>query len=236
MKSYIIKSFILLALLFFGTYCKDNTHKFEKYDLKAFSIDIPNNWSYKKKKGIDSFIGIFKNNDQTLYFDYSEIGAQAKIKSTEDYLIYRLWVSAKGCLFCNDSLLNNSGENISSLLNPNVWWVVKVDDNLKKNYPESEYIAKLSVDNMVKVIGFNIPKDFKIRIIEQYVMGNYLVKICEKKSKNKRKTFYASYESLNSLGGLMIIAENIHGDDSKLIIKAFKSVTFPEPLDGARME
>ena len=57
----------LLAIILLATNREDS----KILDLKAFTIEVPENWSYVKKRGIDSFVGAIAMDDQdTLHFDY----------------------------------------------------------------------------------------------------------------------------------------------------------------------
>ena len=230
MLNYLMLSrhLLLMIIITLLAQCQSNTIKLQKYDLSAFTIEIPEDWVYEKKKGIDSFIGAFKKNDQSINFDYSTIGAQGNIESLEDYFISRLWASSKGCVFCEDSLVNTSGEDMWSLLRPGIEWVIHIDNNLKKDYPNADFIAKFKYNNQAKVIGFKIPKRFKSRKIENYKSGNFLLRYFFKDQKNAKKTVVASYEDLSSLRGIMIRAENIPSEDLDLMIKTLKTIRFAE--------
>ncbi len=78
--------FFILLLVFAS--CTDTDSKnWRTVDLKAFKVDLPPHWKFIPQQGFDSYVGVFSDGQDSLFFDY---GWYSPVVGEEDPLKHKL--------------------------------------------------------------------------------------------------------------------------------------------------
>jgi hypothetical protein len=86
---------LLLVILMFG--CKSEITPKNSHETSDFFIDLPEGWTHEKRQGIDSRIGVFTNNKQTLSYDFGwyTSGFDLRYGNNSDYSIQNILIDQK---------------------------------------------------------------------------------------------------------------------------------------------
>lgn len=227
--------FILFALIAVFITIKQGSLSKRTINTGGFEIEVPANWKYERRKGIDSFVGIIKGDGISLSFDWSRWGLANHLIANETEFVYeRKWewmpvklpYARKGVTYTSGSIegtrkaiMKENGITDSSLVKVEKYQKPIEEIVLKEN----KYIAILTYKDTVVSIEIEIPKEIRNHLFEMDTLGQYKRKIIYPR-KNKAGMTGIYIEDLNSDFNFNMVGFDLSIENQKKAIAAFKTI------------
>lgn len=236
MKAKIIL-YIFIPLFFLSCQeSKSSKQGFKIIDLKAFEIEVPEGWEYKKEQGFDSFVGRIIGDSINLSFDYSEMGyANSLIMSKEDY--FENWKSKSYMnpylqmttdTFYTSIDLEKATEKIKQdigIRDSTKFKVVQIDTSLQQKIIQKgqKYIGVRMYRDTTYQAEINIPEEILNHSFAIDTIGRYRRKIIKPKQGKKGLTG-VYFKDLKSDFNFQMSVYDLSLQNQKKAINAFKSI------------
>lgn len=218
------------------------TKGYHTLSFEDFAIEVPKNWKYIKRQGVDSFVGEIRGPKVSLSFDCSGRGyAGIPIKSPEEYCnqeVLRLHSSR----FNRPNVIYTRKENVERVkmremkkLNTTDSSLVKVEQlivpstkiylpsekDLEK-FKDADYLIDLTHGDSTITVGVTLPDGIRKHNFKIDTVGGYIIKTAWPK-KNGNGITGVSYKEINGSFTLGIHGENL-GQQQDKALKAFKTI------------
>jgi len=239
-----MKRFKYIVLLIILISCSNKNSNWEKLNLHGFDIQIPNNWTYKQGKGIDSFIGEFKKGKSKLEFDYCDFGcANELIPTLDEYLQDYDYEWIPPCPFCEEGPTYTSSKNVEGV-KKNMMKKLETNDpnsvdvrpypeysqtyrksskNDKLKYSDSDYICTLKYQGDSIVIPIKIPERILNHNIKIARTDKFIIKtITPKNVGNGMTGIY--YKSINGKCNFNLYGYDLNKEDNDIALEIFKRI------------
>jgi hypothetical protein len=233
------------TILLLGTFFLTGafTKGYHTLHFEDFSIEVPKNWKYIKRQGIDSFVGEIRGPKVNLSFDCSDMGhAGIPIQSPEEY-INRQMLTSYSSRFNRPNVIYTRKENVekfkiremkklnttdSSLVKvepfivPSIKIYLPTEKHLEK-YKDADYIIDLTHNDSTITVGLTLPSDIKNHNFKIDTVGQYIIKTVWPKQTGNGITG-VSYRKVNSKFTLGIFGERLGEQEQNKVLQAFKTI------------
>ena len=236
------KKRLLIVLVPLIISCLSLTVGWKQLDLQAFKMFIPNNWSYKKIQGEDSFVGQIVGPKLLLHFDFSKSGyANSLIPTEQEYLKKKEWQHIgyfykNGVTYTADFNVKNEraaqmkklGTTDSTLVHVEADPSYQIKTNIHRptsgqKFPHADYIADLTFRDSTIYLPIEIPSEIKSHNIQIDTTEKYFIKTVWPKIPSKGMTGIY-FKGRHSHLTFNVVGLNLSKQDQGLALKAFKSI------------